>query len=188
MAISTLEKLYTAEEFWEIAALPENEDKILELEDGVIIEVPAPKPLHSFLAARLVRLIGNFVEEHKLGYVLGADGGYTLSPRNVRIPDVSFVSKERYPTLPERFEDHPDLAVEVVSPSDKPGKLSRKITLYLQTGVRLIWVVYSEEKQVAEYRLANGGTVFRSLELDGTLDGGEVLPNFKLPVKDIFAE
>jgi len=177
------EKLITAEEFLEIAAQQEN---MLELAEGAIIEMPPSSLLNSFIAMRIGHLLSSFVNQYNLGYVFGADGGYTLSPHNVRVPDVSFVSKQRFPTLPDKIEGAPDLAIEVVSPSESARSVMNKAELYLQAGARLVWLVYPEEQVIDVIRPAEAGMLVQKFTLDGTLDGGEVLPGFSLPLNAIF--
>lgn len=182
------EKLYTAEEFYTFVERPENLDHRWELIEGIIVEMPPSSPKNSKLAARFVRHLGNFVDEHDLGHVLGADGGYTLSPHNVRIPDVSFISKERAPSLPKHFDIAPELAVEVISPSESPRSVLDKIGLYLNSGVIIVWAVYPDDKVIEVWQASdNGKMTVQKLTLDDTLDGGEVLSGFTLAVKVVFA-
>lgn len=179
-------QLTSVEGFYDFVALPENTDKRFELIDGHIIEMAPPPPLNAFLAARLVRLLGNFVEEHGLGYVFGPDGGYTLSPTHVRIPDVSFVEKSRLVAFGKTMDFAPDLAVEVISQRESALAVRQKITLYLDSGVRLIWIVYPEARVVDVYQPSAEGTQVQSLDVTGILSGGAVLPNFQLPLIELF--
>jgi Uma2 family endonuclease len=180
------EKLYTAEEFWEIASLPENEDRRLELEDGVIIEMAESKPINTVTAMRIGYFFNAWVIPRDLGFVTGADGGYKLAEKRVRLPDVGFISKERLPKIPKRFEIAPDLAVEVVSPDEDVFK---KVREYIAAGTRLVWTVYPDEKTVYVFRPAESAELrVQQFGLDDTLDGGDVLPGFALPVRDIFPQ
>lgn len=180
------EKLYTAEEFWEMARLPENEGRRLELEDGVIIEMAASKPINTVTAGRIIYFFNAFVIPRDLGYVTGADGGFKLASRRVRQPDVGFVSKQRLPSLPANFEIAPDIAVEVVSPDEDVFK---KVREYIDSGTRLVWTVYPEEQTVYVFQPADSDELrVQTFELDDTLDGGDVLPDFTLPVRDIFPQ
>ena len=181
------QRLYTADEFWEMAQEFE-EGKRFELVQGLIVEMAPSSPRNSVIAMRIGRFIGNYVEEHDLGYVMGPDGGYTLSPDNVRIPDISFVSKARAPTLPERFIGGPDLAVEVLSPSETSRSVIDKVRLFLSAGTRIVWVIYPDERVVDVYRPAGEGMHVQEFDAESTLDGGEVLPGFTLPVQKIFPE
>ncbi len=182
----TREKLYTVEEFWEIVGLPENENRRLELEDGVITEMASSTPINSVTAGRILHFVNAFVILRNLGYVTGADGGYKLAPKRARLPDVGFVSKTKVSQLPKRFEVPPDLAVEVVSENED---IFKKANEYLQAGTRLVWAVYPNEKIVYVLRLDEDGGL-RSLPygIDSILDGEDVLPGFNLRVRDIFPE
>jgi Uma2 family endonuclease len=90
------EKLYTADEFFDIARLPENENRRLELQNGEIIEMPPSRPVNTIVAWNIARIVGNYVVANDLGYMSGADGGYKLAENKVRQPDAAFISKKRY--------------------------------------------------------------------------------------------
>lgn len=181
------EKLYTADEFFEIASLPENEDKRLELDDGVIVDMASSSQLNTVTAARIVYFLNAYVIPNDLGYVTGADGGFKLGEKRARIPDVAFVSKARHPKLKGvKFPFAPDLAVEIVSPDEDIFKKARE---YLAAGTRMVWAVYTDEQMVYVMRLDADGSI-RSIPfgMDDTLDGGEVLPGFTLPVREVFPQ
>ncbi len=175
---------YTTAEFEAIMNLPENAGKILELIDGEIVEKMASNPYSSRVSVRISRFVDIFVEEHDLGHVTGEAGGYHISEYNDFAPDVAFISKARQPSLPRRGFNPvpPDLAVEVISPSDSFSDVIKKVRTYLRYGTRLVWVVDPEEQIVMVYTPTTTFTV----GLEGELDGGEVLPGFKLRVSDIF--
>jgi Uma2 family endonuclease len=180
------ETLYSAEEFFHIAQLPENATRQLELEDGVIVEMPSSSKLNTVTALRIATFINSYVMSHNLGVVSGADGGYRLSPTRVRQPDVGFVSQKHSIDLKDGvvFEIPPDLAVEVVSPTEDVFK---KANEYLAAGTRLVWAVYTEDKTVYAMRLDERGRLSsQGHSIDDTLLGEDVLPGFSLPVRDIF--
>ncbi len=180
------EKLYTAEEFREFARLPENENKRLELDDGVIVEMAASRPVNTVTAGLVIYHLNAFVVPNRLGYVTVPDGGFELAPRKNRQPDAAFVSKQRLPQLPDEFKLAPDLAVEVVSEDEDIFKKARD---YLYTGTKLVWAIYYYEKTVYVLWLDEDGEVrSKAHDINATLDGGEVLPGFKLSVRDIFPE
>ncbi len=127
-----------------------------------------------------------YLSRNDIGHFTGADGGYMVSGERY-IPDVGFIrydrqrellSVEGYNPLP------PDLAVEVLSPSNTDDKMRVKIANYLLAGT-FVWVVDPEDKAVEVYA---PGKPVKILTVDGILDGGDVLPEFTLAVKDIFAE
>lgn len=180
------EKLYTVEEFWAFAELPENADRRLELEDGVIVEMGVSSPINTVTAMRIGHFLNGFVIPRNLGYVTGADGGFKLAHKRSRQPDVGFISKARLPQLPKRFDMPPDLAVEVVSEDEDIFKKARE---YLAAGTKMVWAVYTDEKTVYTMILnEDGGLNAVPYRVGDVLDGGEVLPGFELPVKDIFPE
>src|SRR5262249_37706363 len=105
------DRLYTVEEFWEITQLPKNENKRLELIDGVIVEMASSSKINTILGVRLSRLLGTFVDSRALGFVTGADGGFQIGPRTTLIPDTAFISTERAGGIEGNvFAVAPDLA------------------------------------------------------------------------------
>ena len=181
-------KLYTATDLWEISQQPENADKRFELIEGIIYEVAPSSPANSVVAARFVRWLGNFVEELDLGFVTGADGGFRVSVRDVYLPDAAFISKARLPDLPQKeFPIAPDLAVEVVSPSETSRKVLDKVQGYLKAGTRMVLAVYIEDRVLDVYRLLkNGQMSVETLRVGDTFDGADVLPGFHLALADLF--
>lgn len=149
-----------------------------ELVDGQVRRVPGGAR-HSIVCVRLSAEILAFVQESDLGYVVGSNTGFRFPRGNVRVPDVSFMAKGRFPgeQLPEGFSDvPPDLAVEVLSPDDRPREILDKIGEYLQAGVRLVWVIDPQRRTAAVYRSM---TQVRQLGPQDFLDGEDVLPGFR---------
>src|SRR5215468_5027045 len=97
------QRLLTADDLWDLQSLPENEGKDFELIDGELHDVTPNSLTSGLVAIQLARLLGNFVNDHDLGYVAGTDAGFALSPGNVLEPDVAFISKARVTKLPERY-------------------------------------------------------------------------------------
>ena len=177
-------KHYTVEEFDVFVMLPENVDKLFEFVGGEIVEMVSNN-YSSEIAATILILLGMFVKTHKLGRVTGADGGYIVAGQRY-IPDVAYISaqKQPQPSHEPYNPNAPDLAVEVLSPTDSPAMIRIKIVNYLRAGTTL-WVVDPEEKQVEVYI---PGQAPQTAGVDDTLDGGALLPGFTLRVRDIFAE
>lgn len=172
----------------EFAKLPEEEAHRLELSRGRVVREPAPGPRHGYLTGRLHRLLGTFAEENERGLVF-VDTGFALSmdERIVRVPDVAFVSSDRIPDegLGDRFwEMAPDLAVEVVSPSNRASEMQQKALDYLDAGARLVWFVDPAERTVTVYRSRDD---IRILAGASVLDGQDALPGFRLPLEDLFS-
>jgi len=182
------ERLYTAKEFWEIARLPENENKRLALIDGEIVEMASSSQKNTVIAGRIVYFLNAVVILRDVGYVTGADGGFTLDEHNARQPDVGFISKARHPELGGvEFPVAPDLAVEVISPSESSKEVLRKVTRYIEAGTRLVWTVYPEDKTIYVWKASpEGGLNTQPLKGDDLLDGGDVLPGFSIKVSEIF--
>ena len=182
MAVQT--RPYTVEEFDQMVMLPENADRRLEYIGGEIVEMVSNN-YSSEVAARILYWISNHVIPNNLGRVTGADGGYQVADERY-IPDVAFVSKARQPeSSHDAYNPNaPDLAVEVLSPSDKAEDIRIKIANYLAEGT-LLWVVEPESKTVEIYVTGQKGQRAR---VGDTLDGGDVLPGFTLAVKDVFPE
>jgi Uma2 family endonuclease len=187
----TQERYFTAEEFWDYCQLPENRNRRLELVEGEIREMTPAGGEHGEVAGGFFGFIWNFAREKGLGRVTAAETGFILykNPNpdgkdTVRAPDVGFVSIERArDPLPAQFVPIvPDLVVEVVSPTDRAEDIEEKINLYLKYGVRLIWVAYSVTKTI----VVHTPTSIKRLTIGDTLDGGDVLPGFKLKISEIF--
>ena len=160
-----------------------------ELEAGRLIRMPPAGPLASIVAMTIARLLGNFVAEHRLGVVGGADFGVQLArqPDTVRAPDVVFYRADRLPPggIPATYWDlAPDLAVEVLSPSDRRGKVLKKVGEFLEAGTRLVWVVDPRRRTAVVYRPEGEPTI---LGADGILAGEDVLPGFSLPLAEVWA-
>jgi Uma2 family endonuclease len=163
-------------------------DRLYELVDGILVEKVMGYP-EAHLAMFLGRQLGNFAEdEHDLGIVSGADSTLRLMPRLIRIPDVCFVSWDQLPTREVPSEPipdlAPDLAVEILSEGNTKGEMARKLKDYFLAGVRLVWYVYPDKRTVEVYTAPDQCT---RLDINDTLDGGDVLPGFRLPLKKLFA-
>jgi Uma2 family endonuclease len=155
-----------------------------ELVDGEIRVSPAGDR-HSVVAAQLVALLVTFVKQHRLGYVCGADAGFRLPGGNVRSPDASFVAAGRFPDdrVPDDFGNlAPDLAVEVLSPGDRPRHVLDKVGEYLEAGVRMVWVIDPRKARAVVYRSLSD---VRKLRADDALDGEDVLPGFRCSLREI---
>ena len=165
------------------------DDRIVELVEGVIVDMSRPGWEHGEILSLIHSRIAVHVYENRLGRVAVGDTGFVLERREdgkdtVRGLDLAFVAKEK-------ASDHlssgwttiaPDLAVEVVSPSNEAKDIRKRIRQLLNAGTSLIWVVYPEMRIVDAHTSA-GATTF---EENDSLTGGDVLPGFKVRVADIF--
>jgi Uma2 family endonuclease len=172
----------------DVVEIHDRENRLCELVDGTLLE-KAMGSFESYLALYLGHLLTTFVAENRLGIVLGADGMFRLAPGLVRVPDVSFVSWDRLPghTFPrdEIWRLAPDLAVEVISRGNTSQEMARKLADYFSAGVRLVWHVHPSTCEVQVYESPDKCVTLSSGD---TLDGGQVLPGFTLPLKKLFAQ
>ena len=134
------------------------------------------------------RLLDEYVEAHELGVCCGAETGFVLrrAPDTVRAPDAAVVVKSRIPAggVPRAYwHGAPDLAVQVVSPRDRPAAIQARLTEYFDGGARLVWLV---EPDTITVRVHRSPTNVEVVGADGELDGGEVLPGFHCPVRRLF--
>jgi Uma2 family endonuclease len=165
-----------------------HEDRLCELVDGVLVEKP-PGFLESLLAGALGCALREFVKPRTLGLVTGASGKMRLFPGLVRIPDVAYVGWDRVPGGRVPRQPIPDLVphlvVEVLSESNTPAEMARKLGEYFGTGVLLCWFVDPRGRTVTAYTSPADSTLPAETQ---TLDGGAVLPGFALPLAGLFAE
>ncbi|MGH7572562.1 MAG: Uma2 family endonuclease [Gemmatimonadota bacterium] len=175
-------QLLTIEEF---ERLPDDGSR-MELVRGQVVREPPTSFEHGWIAIDLAATLQRFVQKHALGKVVGTDAGFVLfdEPPTVRAPDVAFVARERLTFDPTRFAPlAPDLAVEVVSPSNTVAEINGKVMDYLDAGTRLVWVVDPGSRTVTVYRSRDD---VRWLTREEELDGEPMLPGFRLRLSDLF--
>lgn len=156
-----------------------------ELVDGEIRMSPGGGE-HSHVSLGLAARLLAFVKERRLGHVFESSMGFRLPGGNIRSPDVSFVAAGRFPEerVPREFAElAPDLAVEVVSPGDRRRHVLDKVGEYLDAGTSVVWILDPSRRGATVYRSASD---VRELGPDGELDGEEVVPGFRVPVRDLF--
>ena len=172
----------------DVIELHERHDRLFELIDGTLVE-KAMGWKESELAIIIARLLGNFVSANHLGKVFGPDGMIRLEPEQIRIPDVAFISKQRFAgryVAPSAFwEMGCDLAIEVISPSNTRREMERKLSDYFTAGVKAVWLVYLTPREVVVYSSPDSSTTLRGGD---ALDGGTLLPGFSVPIAQLFAE
>jgi Uma2 family endonuclease len=173
----------TAEEFVRL----QPPDKRSELVSGQLIVREPAGFRHGRIAARLAHRLSERVEANDLGVVCAAETGFVLKrePDTVRAPDVAFISRERRPDPePVAFAElAPDLAVEVLSPDDRPGAVLSKVADWLNAGSRMVWVVDPVRRLVRVYRQDGSESVVTGT---GALDGEGVVPDFSCDVHSLF--
>ena len=183
--MTTADKLITAEE---LLRMPEPADGThFELFRGELVKMAPAGGRHGRIALKVGAALLAFVEEHDLGQVASNDTGVFTQrdPDTVLGPDVVFWSHQRLPEMPDGFvEVPPDLAVEVVSPSDTQSRVHEKVLHYLDHGVRLVWVVDPKTRTITVYRSRQD---VRILAAEDEITGDEALPGFACQVGEFFA-
>jgi len=172
----------------DLYALPDDSRRY-ELQAGILISEPLPGMRHGRVIARIVELLAGYARPRRLGVVFTADTGYILArdPDTLRGPDVSFLTWERFEAAGDRLTacpGAPDLAVEVVSPTDRTTNLHAKVADYLTAGTRVVWVVDPQTETAAVYRALLSPRRLRGEDL---LEAEEVLPGFSVRVAEVFA-
>ncbi len=180
-------KLFTADEFWEFVNRPENANRIFELIRGRVVEMSRPTRPHGRVCMRVGYHLELYAERVRSGYVATDDAGVVLreDPDSVVGPDVAYYTDANtFDELhPKWGEVAPVLVAEISSPNDKPGKVNAKIEEYLNTGVKVVWLVDYEERNVTVYRPNQTLLVVRE---GGTLSGGPDMPGLSVEVADLF--
>jgi Uma2 family endonuclease len=183
--MATTAKLMTAEE---LLALPDDGQRH-ELIDGMLIAMPPPGDEHGGLEAMLAASLTTYVVPRKLGVVRTGETGFLLrrNPDLVRAADVAFIRQERFEAMRKVTgyrTEAPDLAAEVVSPSDRYSDVLEKVATWLEHGTRMVIVIDPRRRLVAVYRSL---TEVRHLTFEDTIDGEDVVPGWQLAVRDLFA-
>lgn len=185
MSTAETKTLYTPED---LLTMPDNGISY-ELVDGQLVERPM-SVLSSLVGGILHHLLLAHCLANRLGLVWPQETSFQCfpdAPNKVRKPDTAYIRHGRITQEQVMTEGHcsvaPDLAVEVVSPNEEVYDLDQKVQEYLNAGVRLVWVINPQQHTVHVYR-ADGSTAF--LREKGELDGEDVVPGFRVPVRDIF--
>jgi Uma2 family endonuclease len=180
----TTTKPMSAEQFMAI-----DEDGRFDLIDGEVCRLSPSKSWHSTISGRLVVLLGMYGIQTGRGESPAAEGGYLVArePDSVLCPDASFVSAEKMASARDRTTDWylfaPDIAVEVLSPSESRRSIARKVALYLAAGTAQVWVV-DTKRETLTMHAANADS--QTLTAHDTLDGGAALPGFTLELAQLF--
>jgi Uma2 family endonuclease len=172
----------------ELQTLPEN-GCLHELVNNELIISPKNDWQHGDICVRLLVALATFARAHRLGAVFGSSTGFWMANGNCRAPDIAFVSKERLHGLnraePSFFQGAPDLAVEIMAPSNSRQEINERLGDFFSSGTRLAWLVYPKQQMVevcrslAERRLLGTGAC---------LVGEDVLPGFQYPIANLFTE
>jgi len=160
-------------------------DKEYEIVNGQPEEKIMGGGRHGVVGTELIIDLGVHVRAQRLGVVCGPDTSFQIG-ENERLPDVAFVSVARIPEagVPEKaWPMPPDLAVEIVSPSDLYGKVMTRVAEYLTAGVRQVWLIFLDHRTVTIY---SSLTDVKVLQETDDLDGGDVIPGFRCRVAELF--
>ena len=172
----------------ELDALPED-GYLHEVVDGELVMSPKNNWQHGDMCADLLMEMRLFAKQHKLGAVWDSSTGFWMKNLNCRAPDISFVRKERLRGLKRRearfFQGAPDLAVEILSPSNTRREMDDRLKDYFSSGTKLAWIVDPGQERV---EICHSPTQRRLLGPGGSLDGEELLPGFRYPMADLFKE
>lgn len=171
--------LYTAEEF---LALPSEDDRLLDLDDGEIVEMTKPGMPHGAITARLTFQLTLGLQPRKLGTVLSGDVALLLNEGTVRSADVAVVLGERGKVKPGPFVGAPDIVIEIVSPSEWASHINRKRKQYLDAGAKEVWIVEPEIHMIEVYYPDGTSRSFESPTLLTT----PLIPNWQLNLAEIF--
>ena len=159
-----------------------------ELIRGVLCETVSAGHEHARVVVALSSELRGYVRPRRLGQVAGSDGGILLQrgPDTVREPDVYYISAERLP-LDARVRGYlevaPEIVAEIISPGDSQREVNDKTRMWLSHGVSTVWEIYPEERAIV---VNNTDAPPVTLTEDDTLEGGDVLPGFSCPLRDIF--
>jgi len=166
--------------------LPADDGYRDELVRGRLVREPRPGHEHGRVQSNVVAALHAYVREHELGYVI-VESGFVLTetPPTVRGPDVAFVSREMYgDARPDGFaEFSPDLAVEVVSPSNSAEDIMEKVVDYFDAGSREVWVLYPSRRQVVQYTSRSEARILS----EGEDLASTSLPGFRISLSEFFS-
>ena len=175
------ETITTAEQLWENP--PEGP---CELVRGELRILPLSGGEHGWVSANTAAALATFAKAYGLGYVLAAGAGFIMErhPDTVRAPDVAFVRRDRVPDqLPRKFvPGPPDIAVEVLSPSDSASAVHEKAEQWLTSGCCEVWLIDPRRKSASKCTLADQAIVLTPMQRLAS----ELLPGFDLPVEQLF--
>jgi Uma2 family endonuclease len=187
MTTQTTTQRMTAEQFFDWLQLPENRNRLFELDRGEIIEMSRPGERHCLVCVNAGFLMGLYVRQRRKGYALSNDPGIIVErdPDTVRGPDiVYFEESRRYDDMNPKFaEGTPTLAIEVLSPTDRIGMMMRRINQLLKSGIRFVWLIDPDGCDVTVFRSGHEPYTRSASE---ELTGDDILPDFRCQVADFF--
>lgn len=184
-AVEPTQRIWTEAE---IEALPED-GYIHEIVNGELVISPNNNFEHGDICIRLATALNVFVQARKLGVVLDSSTGFWMQNRNCRAPDISFVAKARLRGLKRPptafFVGAPDLAIEILAPSNTPMEISERLADFFSSGTLLAWIIHPEEQFV---EICHSPVQRKILGSGAVLEGEQLLPGFQYPIADLFKE
>ena len=177
----------------QLARLPAGPSRY-ELIQGELRETAPAGPLHGRLAMQIGSSLYEHARSQQLGMVFAAETGFQLAhhPDTVRAPVVAFVRQARIDAAEQLarstdtfWQGAPDLAVEVISPSDRYTDVEAKVLEWLDAGCRMVIVANPRQRVVTVYR---SRAKIAILSASDTIDGDDVVPRWRLPVAELFAD
>ena len=185
-------QLYTIDDMWALDHDPANERRKFYLIDGRLYEEDVPVRPHGKLAVKFIVQLEIYNMQHDLGEVTTEVGYYPADDRNtLLLPDVAFMRHDSLPQPPPQayVPAMPDLAIEILSPSDTLTQARAKAQVYLENGTALVWLVQPESRRVEVCRLtADGYLTIEQIDESGKLSGDDILPGFALEVSELFRQ
>lgn len=184
--MTSTETLLTMEQFGELPDYDERTGNRYELDHGELIVVPPQKPIHDLIKSELARLLHiHFYRSNLRGKVL-IETGFVLDEDSWRVPDISFLSEERVRAIDMDVPlgPAPDLAIEIVSPSERRPAVQRKIDHFLASGAKVVWALYPAQSELHVHRT---GQKVVKLGASDFVEEPTLLPGFRVLVADLFA-
>jgi Uma2 family endonuclease len=167
-------------------SIADHEDRLCELVDGILVE-KTMATYESMVALMLGVILQSYLEKNPHGVIIGANGPLWILPRRMRIPDLSFISWQRFPggRLPQDavYRVAPDLAVEILSKGNTKGEMQLKLREYFEAGVRLVWYIDPRSGTAQVFTAVDQST---TIDEKGLLEGRDVLPGFQLRLGELF--
>jgi len=183
--IATEERLLTEDDLWQLIAKGRN----VTLIKGKIVEMSPASRNHGKVAMKIGMRLATFVEQHQLGSCYAAETGFVVeqTPTTILAPDFAFISKERDVPQEKGFgKVVPDFVLEVQSPSETLSDTNEKTLLWLDAGVRLVWIADMKSKSITAYQ-KRGDTIQAIVYTrDKRIDGNGVFVGFEHPVQNFF--
>jgi Uma2 family endonuclease len=173
----------TAQEF---DNYPFEEDKRYELDEGELIEMTRPAYKHNRVLKKLIVEMDLYFRKNQIGEVLISENLYALSPNTRRAPDVAVILGDRRAELQDAKVIFiiPDIAAEVLSPSETPRMIHRKLKQYFAAGVKEVWLIDPDAREIEIWK---GATLPDHALLSGDVLASSWLPGFALPLAELFA-